>query len=286
MPLYGAVEIGGTKTDVAIGESPSALTSPHRITTTDPQSTIGAIADHLEPHELSAVGVASFGPLNLDPSSRDFGAILKTPKPGWSGAPVYELLRSRLGIHIAIDTDVNGAALGEGHIGAAQGMADYAYVTVGTGIGVGIVTGGKLIVGTRHPEAGHIVVSRRNKDNYPGGCPYHGPCLEGMASGPALEARFGKPHTWAGNDNVVDLATHYVAQGVGNLVYTTAPERIVVGGGVSNLPGFHQRLRSTLGAMLADYPVVPDLELLLSKPGLGERSGLIGAFMLAANQIY
>lgn len=281
MTLYGAVELGGTKTVVAVGTTFSDMSDPVRIPTADPDYTLGRVTDILSGYDLQSVGVASFGPLNLDRSSPRYGTMLFTPKSGWTGAAVHERLGNSLGIPVRIDTDVNGAALGEGRWGAAQGLDSYAYVTVGTGIGAGIVVGGETITGARHPEMGHIVVSRLDGDRHEGSCPYHGECLEGMAAGPALEARFGSPDTWAGNDLVLRLAVHYLAQGMLNLVYTAGPERIVVGGGVSRLPGLHDRLREKLGALMAGYPAVPDLDLLISRPGLGDHSGLAGALLLA-----
>lgn len=281
MTLFGAVEIGGTKTDVAIGTSPEDLTEPHRIPTGTPEETLGAVVEYLTGQPVEAVGVASFGPLDLDPSSSGYGRMLSTPKPGWSEADVLGILSDGLRPPVTIDTDVNGAALGEGRWGAATGMGDFVYVTVGTGIGAGIVVGGRVVGGAAHPEMGHIVVKPEPGDGFPGACPYHGDCLEGMTAGPALEVRFGRAGTWAGNDAVLDLATGYVAQGMRNLVYTVAPERIVVGGGLSKLPGFHDRLRARTGSLLGDYPHEPDLDLLISKPGLGDLSGLAGALLLA-----
>jgi len=281
--LYGAVEMGGTKTDVAVGTSFEDMSEPHRIPTSEPDSTLGEITEFFANHDVHSVGVASFGPMNLDKSSARYGTMLFTPKAGWTGTAVYERLHARLGVPVVLDTDVNGAATGEGRWGAAQGMDDYVYVTVGTGIGAGIVVHGETIGGERHPEMGHIVVSRLADDRHEGSCPYHGACLEGMAAGPALESRFGRPETWPGNDQVLEVTAHYLAQGMLNLVYTVAPERIIVGGGVSGLPGLHQRLRERLNVLLAGYPETLDLDLLISKPGLGDRSGLAGALLLAAS---
>jgi fructokinase len=279
--LYGAVEVGGTKTDLTVGTSFDDMSDPFRFSTSDPDATLEQIIGYFAGRQLAAVGVASFGPLELDQSSPRFGTMLFTPKPGWRGASIHERLHTGLGVPVALDTDVNGAALGEGRWGAAREMQDYVYVTVGTGIGAGIVVAGKTIGRERHPEMGHISVGRLEDDRHEGTCPFHGDCLEGMTAGPALEARFGRHETWPGNDRVLRVAVHYLAQGMLNLVYTVAPERIVVGGGVSRLPGFHDRLRERLNALMAGYPRVQDLELLISAPGLGERSGLAGALILA-----
>jgi fructokinase len=283
--VLGVIEIGGTKTDMAVGTSPDDLSRPHRVSTTSPDETLGRIIHFFTGNEVSAMGVACFGPLQLGAGHPDFGSIASTPKPGWSGTRIHSRLASALGVPVGIDTDVNGAALGEGRWGAAIGMAEFAYVTVGTGIGVGIVAHGRLIGGDRHPEMGHIVVSRLPGDDLAGLCPYHGACLEGMAAGPALEKRFGPPDSWAESDEVVDLVTHYLAQGMRNLVYTLAPQRIIVGGGVSTLPRFHDRLRDRLGALLNDYPNPADLHQLISAPGLGELSGLAGALLLAERAV-
>jgi fructokinase len=281
--LYGAVEMGGTKTDLAVGTSFADMSEPHRIATSDPETTLDQIADYFSNHRIDSVGMASFGPMDLNKSSPRYGSILFTPKPGWTGTRLQEPLQSRVGVPVVLDTDVNGAAIGEGRWGAAQGMDNYAYVTVGTGIGAGVVVNGETIGGQRHPEMGHIAVSPLEGDHHEGSCPYHGACLEGMASGPALEARFGRPGTWPGNEDVLMVAAHYLAQGMLNLVYTVAPERIIVGGGVSKVPGLHNRLRERLNVLMAGYPETPDLDLLISKPGLGDRSGLAGALLLAAS---
>lgn len=280
MTLFGVVEVGGTKVEMAAGDSPEDL-EPTRIATATPGETLGAIVEYFAGRDIAAVGVACFGPLDLDPRMGRFGTMLATPKHGWSGTPIFETLSAGLTVPIALDTDVNGAALGEGRWGAAQGLSDFAYVTVGTGIGAGVAVAGATISENSHPEAGHMAVGRLDGDDYPGNCPYHGDCLEGLAAGPALEARFGEPSTWASNSAVTHLASDYVARGLRNLYYAVATERIIVGGGVSKLPGFHERVRLTLGDLLAGYPGEPDLDLLVSPPGLGDRSGLVGALVLA-----
>lgn len=267
---------------MAFGTSPDDMSRPSRIATTDPEETLDLICDYFADNDVAAIGVASFGPLELDGRSPRFGDMLTTPKPEWTGAPLYRRLTDNLNVPVALDTDVNGAALGEGRWGAGRGMHNYAYVTVGTGIGVGVVVNGATISDGGHPEVGHISVSRHPDDTHPGSCPYHRGCLEGMASGPALEARFGRPETWPGNDKVLEIACHYLAQGMVGLLYTVAPERIVVGGGVSQLPALHDRLRTRTETLIAGYPRTPDMDLLISPPGLGDRSGLAGALLLAA----
>jgi fructokinase len=279
--LFGAVEIGGTKTDVAVGTSIDDMSEPVRFPTTTPTETLSAVVGYFATQPVDALGVASFGPLDLSPGSSRFGTMLATPKPGWSGFDIHEALASSIAVPVHLDTDVNGAALGEGTWGATRGMRNHAYVTVGTGIGAGIVQNGDVLSGDRHAEMGHIPVRRRDGDGHLGTCPYHGDCLEGMASGPALEARFGDPSTWAGNDSVLALAAHYLAQGMVALVYIAAPERIVIGGGVAVVPGLHERIRLEVTDLMGGYPEDPDPDLLIAKPGLGSRSGLAGALVLA-----
>jgi hypothetical protein len=162
--VFGTVELGGTKTDMAFGTSPDDLSPPFRVATTTPEETLRAVVEYFASHAVDAVGVASFGPLDLNPKSRRFGTMLSTPKPGWSDHPVLEALRTAMKVPLSIDTDVNGAALGEGRWGATQGMANFAYVTVGTGIGAGVVVNGKSITSPRHPETGHMRVQRQEGD--------------------------------------------------------------------------------------------------------------------------
>lgn len=266
-----------------MGNHPRDLV-PHRIDTTTPEATLDAICSYFEGKTIHALGVASFGPLDLDPSSRGYGSIVSTPKPGWSGTGIRSTLSQRLGVPVEIHTDVVGAALGEGRWGAANDCDHYAYVTVGTGVGVGIVVDGAVLGGSRHPELGHIPVRRRDGDDYPGRCPFHGGCLEGMASGPALEERFGPPHD-RDEDTAARTSAHYVAQVVATLIYTYAPERIVVGGGVGSGARFHEELGTAASSLLAGYPVAEDLETVVVAPGLGGLSGLAGGLILAERAI-
>lgn len=288
MDLYGAVELGGTKTLVAVGSRDGDLGEVHRVDTgDDPGATAAAVVERLAGAGIRALGISSFGPLDLRPSSPTFGSVLATPKAGWQGHNLLESIAAPLGVPVSIDTDVNGAALAEGLWGASVGVDHHAYVTVGTGIGAGLVRGGKPVQGLSHPEFGHLTVARRRDDTYEGACPYHGDCLEGLAAGPALLGRFGAavsalPATRLAD--AVDLVAFYVAQGVAALVYTVSPERVVIGGGVSRNPGFHLAVREALVARLAGYGVMPEHESdeFVVEPGLGDRSGLIGGLALAA----
>jgi fructokinase len=280
MALYGAVELGGTKTLVAVGTTPDDMAKPIRIPTEDPESTLSRVIDYLRQHPIEAVGISSFGPLELRRMHEAFGSITTTPKSGWSGTDVLGTLSRELDLQATIDTDVNAAALAEGRWGSAQDLNTFLYMTVGTGIGVGAVVEGRTLNGLGHPEMGHVVVRRRDGDDYAGRCPFHGDCLEGLACGPALEDRFGPAEGW-GSD-VCDLVVVYLAQGLRSIVYSLAPERTVVGGGVSKLPGFHAKLRTSLGSQLSGYPPIPEREAeLFITPPLLEDSGLVGALILA-----
>ena len=280
---YGTVELGGTKTLVAVGTTPDDLTDPVRIPTRSPDETLDRVADYLSGHPLEAVGVASFGPVELRRERPAYGSITTTPKPGWSDTPVVAVLAEAVGVPVGFDTDVNGAALGEGEWGAATGLNSYVYVTVGTGIGLGAVVEGKPLHGMVHPEFGHVVVKQHPDDSYAGRCPFHGDCLEGMATGVALADRFGPHDTWDDPEAAVELAVHYLAQGMRDATYAYAPQRIVVGGGVSKQPHFHSRLHTRLQEELAGYPGIADHTDpgYVCPPGLGDLSGLAGCLVLA-----
>lgn len=280
------MELGGTKTMVAAGWDLADLSEPTAIPTTDPVSTLETVVAYLRSAQVDAVGVASFGPVELHRSHERWGHITRTPKEGWSGTSVAPLIEESLAVPVGFDTDVNGAALGEGEWGAAIGLANFAYITVGTGVGGGVIVEGSPVHGEPHPEVGHVIVRRHPGDDYEGACPFHGDCLEGLAAGPAMEGRFGKPARdlkGEGRKRAAGLAAFYLAQGVRDLVYVTAPERVVIGGGISKLPGLHTRVRSFLTHELGGYPgsETHAREEFVVPPGLGDLSGLAGAILLA-----
>ncbi len=297
MALYGAVEGGGTKFVCAVGSGPSDRLASARIPTTTPGETLPRVRRFLldaaeqAGQPLTAIGIATFGPIELDRQSPRYGYMLPTPKPGWSGAPVVAAITAGLDVPVAVDTDVNGAALAEYRWGAAQGYDPALYVTVGTGIGGGVIIGGAPLHGLLHPEMGHIAVPRArdaagNRDEFAGICPFHGDCMEGMASGEALAARVGRSaDDLAPDDPVWELEAHYLAAGLAQHVLVLSPQRIVLGGGVLQqqhlLPRIHAALRAQLRSYIARPQVDADVSSYVVAPHFGDEAGLAGAFALA-----
>lgn len=284
--MLGGIEAGGTKFVCIVGTGPDDVAAMDRFPTGEPDLTIERALDFLRRHgPLESVGVASFGPLELRPDSPNYGRLTTTPKPGWSGVDLAGAVRRALGIPLGWDTDVNGAALAEWRWGAGRGARSLVYLTVGTGIGGGAVIEGRPLHGLVHPEMGHVSVPRQPDDPFMGSCPFHGDCWEGLASGPALAARFGRKGEELGELTAaaVDLEARYLAAGLRNVIYVLAPERIVVGGGIAELPGLLPALRKRIGAELAGYPDLPEHseEGFITRAELGDRAGAFGALLLA-----
>jgi fructokinase len=281
MSEYGAVEMGGTRTSCAAGSSPEDLSRRVTFPTTGPAETLGKVVEFLREQAPVAIGIAAFGPLGLVA-----GRIGVTPKEGWSGTDLVGPVKNAIDVPIGLDTDVNGAALGESRWGAARGLGTSVYVTVGTGIGGGALVDGEPIHGLGHPEMGHISVRRHPEDDYPGICRLHRDCIEGLASGPAIEARWGiRGEALSGSDlaTAVEFEAFYLAQMIRNLVYILAPERVIVGGGASRLLGLIDRVNESLIEELSGYPGLAEHESgFVVSPGLGDMSGLAGALVLAA----
>jgi fructokinase len=277
---FGGIEAGGTHWNCAIGGGEGAeLTRVETIPTTTPAETIARAVEFFaaEPG-LEALGLGLFGPVDVRRDSPRWGTILTTPKPGWEGADVAGPLAEALSVPIALDTDVNAAAVGEWRHGAAQGLETFVYVTVGTGIGGGVFANGRPVHGLLHPEVGHMLIPHdRARDPFEGCCPFHGDCLEGLASGTAMRERWGRPGEELTDPAVWELEAEYLALGLANLVTVLSAERIVLGGGVGRAPGLVERVNDRQSAALAGYVPAPDVVA----PGLGPRSGLIGAIELA-----
>lgn len=285
---YGGVETGGTKIVCATGTGPGDLSAVERFPTTDPTKTLGRITDFFSSHDpIAALGVASFGPLDLRRDSDAYGSVAATPKPGWAGTNVRDRLAAALEVPVAIDTDVNGAALGEWRWGAARGLDTFVYLTIGTGVGGGGMANGELMHGMNHPEMGHLLIPRAPRDDFPGICPFHGDCLEGMAAGPAIEARWKTPARELGplTESAVAVEADYLGSALMNLILTLMPERIILGGGVMKLPGLLEATRAETTRKLAGY--VEDSRIssqiggYIVRPALGDEAGILGAIALA-----
>jgi fructokinase len=283
--LYGGIEAGGTKFVCAVGTGPHDIADRVRIPTTLPEETLASVSEYFAARRVDAVGIATFGPVEIRPSEPLYGRITSTPKPGWDSADLVGAVREGADVPISIDTDVNGAALAEARWGAGIGLNTVLYVTVGTGLGGGAVIGGQTLHGLIHPEMGHVSVDRMEGDTFQGVCPFHGDCLEGMASGTAMEARWGRPADDLGVDlgEALEIETHYLAAGFRQFVYTLAPEVIVMGGGVAQLAGLHSGVNARLVEMMSGYATQPEHRSgFVVAPGLGEDSGIAGALALAA----
>jgi fructokinase len=292
MSLVGAVEAGGTKFVCAVGTGPENLRARIEFLTTSPQETIGRVIAFFEEqrkHEaLSAVGIASFGPIDVSHASPHWGHITSTPKPGWQNVDLAGFIRRGLNLPVAFDTDVNVAALGEREWGAAQGLDTFLYVTVGTGIGGGGMVEGRLMHGVLHPEMGHMRIPHDwQSDPFPGACPFHGDCWEGLAAGPAVEARWGgKGQHLPANHLAWELEAHYLALGVNNLVCALSPQRIILGGGVMRQAGLFSLVRRKTLELLNSYiqvsAITEHIEEYIVPPRLGDNAGVLGAIGLAS----
>lgn len=289
--LVGAVEAGGTKVLCAAARAGGEILAETRISTTTPAETLGAAQRFFasvtaEFGTFAAIGIATFGPVDLRRSSPTFGRLLATPKPGWAGTDWVTPLAERFGCPVAIDTDVGAAALAEALHGAGRGCGTVVYVTVGTGIGGGIAVGGRTQNGSLHPEMGHIRVTRHERDRaFAGTCPFHGDCLEGLASGPAIAARYGATLAAlpAGHE-AASVVGYYLGQLAAMALLMVSPERIVFGGGVMNHAALLPEIRRVAATLLNGYAgLAADaaaLERVIVAPGLGERSGIVGALAL------
>lgn len=297
-PLYGGIEAGGTKFVCAVGSGPEDIRAEVRFPTTSPEKTIQKAVAFFEEQQkllsrsLTAVGIAAFGPLDPNRGSPTFGHITSTPKPGWQNADLAGEIRRALKLPVGFDTDVNGAALAEGRWGAAQGLDTYLYMTIGTGIGGGGMVGGKLMHGLIHPEMGHIRIPHdRQSDPFDGACPYHGDCLEGLASGPALEKRWGaRAESLPPEHPAWALEARYLGLALANFICTLSPQRIILGGGVMSQPQLFPLVRAKTLELLSGYVQSPQIlekiDEYILPPALGARAGVLGAFALAQASLW
>ncbi len=290
--LFGSIEGGGTKFVCCVASGPDDIREELRYPTTNPDETIGKAIDFFEAQQskhgkLAALGLGSFGPIDLEPGSPTYGHVTSTPKPGWKNADFLGRVRARFDIPMGWDTDVNAAALGENVWGAAKGLDTFIYLTVGTGVGGGGMIRGQLMHGLVHPEMGHITLPHDHKaDPYKGRCPFHGDCLEGMAAGPAIEERWGVPgKELAPDHDAWKLEAEYMALALRTFVCTLSPQRIILGGGVMKSPGVIPRIRERLLELLAGYvqhpAITEDIDSYVVPPGLGDQAGMLGGIALA-----
>jgi fructokinase len=288
MKRYGGIEAGGTKFVCGIGDQEGRLLHRARFPTTTPGETIEQALEFFQKHDpVEAIGIASFGPIDLDTASPGYGRITSTPKPGWSRTDLVGQMSADLGVPVAFDTDVNGAALGEHRWGAARGLHTFVYLTIGTGIGGGGMVAGNLIHGALHPEMGHMRIPHdRSADPFEGICPFHGDCLEGLAAGPAIEARWGARGETLGEDHPAwNLEARYLGLALANLALTLSPQRIILGGGVMHVRGMFPMVRAELQATLNGYvqhaAFLDEIEKTVVPPALGDQAGVLGAIALA-----
>lgn len=287
MKTYGALEAGGTKMVLSVMDETGNVQDQTRVPTKTPEETMPEMIAFFAAHSISALGIGGFGPLNLDRRSPRYGSIMETPKTAWRHFPLLQAFRDPLQVPVGLDTDVNAAALAEACLGAAKGKENCLYVTVGTGIGGGVIIHGKPVHGLMHPEIGHISVVPEPDDPMPRGvCPYHPHCLEGLASGPAIEKRWGKPGAELPPDHPAwELESAYLAQLCANAVLSFSPEVIILGGGVMQqkflLPMIRERVLQLLNGYIAHPAIVSEMENYIVEPGLGTKSGITGAFLLA-----
>ncbi len=289
--VYGGIEAGGTKFVCAVGTGPDDLRSITQFPTTTPAETLGrAMAffkEQSQPARLAAIGIGSFGPVDPNPASPTFGYITTTPKPGWAHIDFAGTIQRALRVPVAFDTDVNAAALGEHRWGAAQEIDNFIYLTIGTGIGGGALVNGELMHGLMHPEMGHIRIPHdRAVDPFPGWCPFHGDCFEGLAAGPAIEKRWGQRGEDLPDDHPAwSLEARYIALALANYVCIIAPQRIVIGGGVMQQPRLLPMVRQQVQTLLNGYINAPEIleriNAYIVAPGLGKQAGVLGALALA-----
>jgi fructokinase len=292
LKLYGGIEAGGTKFVCIIGRNPDEIYQEERFPTTNPEETIKRAVDFFRPYqssrELEAIGIASFGPVDLNKESPTYGFITSTPKPGWANVDLRGEIQRKLSVPVAFDTDVNAAAYGEKYwVQENHKLDPFIYVTIGTGIGVGVIINGSLLHGLVHTEAGHMAIPHDlEKDPFPGVCPFHGDCWEGLASGISMNERWKKQPQDLPDDHIAwELETDYTAFALVNLIYAYSPMRIILGGGVSQHPAFHTVVREKVLKINNGYvqsaAILEDINHFILPPALANRSGGLGAIAMA-----
>ena len=286
---YGALEAGGTKMVCAIGREDGTILEQITLPTKSPDETVPGIIAYFKDKGIAALGVACFGPVDLDKSSPSYGHITTTPKPGWGDYDIVGVLKDALGVPVGFDTDVNGSLLGEVTYGASKGLSDVVYITIGTGIGGGVMSNGKLLHGMMHPELGHMLMRPHHSDNYAGRCPYHKNCFEGLASGPAIEERWGaKGIELTDRTEVWELEAYYIGQAIANLILTLSPKRVILGGGVMHQQKLFDMVRKEVVRQLNGYikaALLDDIGNYIVPASLNDDQGIMGCIRLAAEAL-
>jgi fructokinase len=281
----GAIEAGGTKFICGIGNEDGDIIEKVSFPTESPAVSINKAIDFFRDQQVEAIGIGSFGPIDIDHHSPTYGFITTTPKSGWSNCDFVGAIKKYYDVPIGWDTDVNAAALGEATWGAAKGLDSCVYYTIGTGVGLGVYIEGRLVHGLLHPEGGHVLVRRHEADSFKGNCPYHGDCLEGMAAGPAIEKRWGQQGqelpishpAWA-------MEAYYIAQAIVGTILTLSPKKVILGGGVMKqaqlFPLIHKQVQDSLNGYISAEAILSGIEHYIVAPGLGDHAGLCGALAL------
>lgn len=284
----GALETGGTKMVCAVGEETGRIFEQVSVPTETPDITMPKLISYFKERRVDALGIGCFGPIELDKSSPQYGYITSTPKTAWRNFDIMGKFARALGCPIGFDTDVNASVLGEAVFGQAKGLDCVIYLTVGTGIGAGIYIEGRLLHGMLHPEAGHVLIHKRDNDSYDGRCPYHKNCLEGLASGPAIEARWGREAVrLADRPEVWELEAYYIAQALTGYILTLSPQMIIMGGGVMRQEQLFPMIRNQVTQMLGGYiqaKKLQDMENYIVPASLYDNQGIMGCLELARRE--
>ena len=288
--LIGGIEAGGTKMVCAVGDENGVVKDRTSFPTRQPEETFADMIAYYRNWDIQALGIGCFGPLDLNRQSRTYGYITKTPKPGWGNCDIVGAFKDALGVPVGFDTDVNGAVLGEVTWGAAKGLDSAIYITIGTGVGVGVYVNGGLLHGLVHPEGGHILLIRHPKDTYEGKCPFHKNCVEGLAAGPSIEARWGKKAAeLADRDEVWEMEAYYIAQAFTDYIFSYSPQKIILWGGVMHQEKLFGMVRkevlNLLNGYVAHEMITEHIDQYIVPPALGEDPGIMGAIKLGLDAL-
>lgn len=285
MALYGAIEAGGTKFVCAVGDAQLNIVETITIPTTTPEETMVNVQSFFDKHELLTIGIGSFGPIDINKESKTYGFITSTPKTAWKNFDFVGILKAYYDVPIAFTTDVNASLYGEYKAGIAKNVDSAVYYTIGTGIGGGAMLKGRFVEGLSHPEMGHMNISLHKDDQFEGSCPYHQNCLEGMASGPAIEKRVGTEGKFIQEDDEVwDIIAYYIAQAAFNTTLLLSPELIILGGGVMHQHHLLDKIRDQFVEINNSYINLPPIDQYIAEPSLEDKQGIIGCLALAKEE--